>query len=161
MTSTLTETPQGDLALLDDPTAQRLLTSTEMAHLAYNWRDGTPRCTAIWFHWTGNALVVASFDGAPKGNVLESSAPIAVTIDDATFPYASLNLRGTAEIDRVTGIDPAYREAAIRYLGPEQGEAWCGQFPPDIGMIRIELVPDWVGLIDLADNRRLPSALAG
>src|SRR5512135_2573741 len=44
---------QGGLSLLDDPAAQRLLESTEVAHLAYNWSDGTPRCTPIWFHWSG------------------------------------------------------------------------------------------------------------
>jgi hypothetical protein len=42
---------QGDLALLDDPVAQELLHSTNLARLAYTWRDGTPRVIPIWFHW--------------------------------------------------------------------------------------------------------------
>lgn len=31
--------PQGSLELLTDETARRILTSTEMAHLAYTWID--------------------------------------------------------------------------------------------------------------------------
>lgn len=160
MTNTLAETPQGELGLLTDPIAERLLGSTRMAHLAYVWPDGTPRCTAIWFHWTGTELVVASPVNAPKANVVETSHPIAVTIDDDTFPYASLNLRGHARVDRVDGVAPEYRLAATRYLGPDQGAAWCAQLPETIEMVRVALTPDWVGLIDIADGRRLPSALA-
>ena len=89
MTPTLTEAPQGDTRLLEDPVAQRLLTSTEMAHLAYHWTDGTPRCTAIWFHWNGTELVVASPAAAPKAKALTSGAAVAVTNDDQVFPYAS------------------------------------------------------------------------
>ena len=44
---------QGDLGLLEDEAAQRLLVSTVPAHLAYSWRDGAPRNTPIWFHWDG------------------------------------------------------------------------------------------------------------
>ncbi len=40
----------GDLELLDHPVAQRLLSSTEPAQLAYSWLDGTPRTIPIWFH---------------------------------------------------------------------------------------------------------------
>ena len=36
--------------LLDDPVAQELLHSTNLARLAYTWHDGTPRVVPIWFH---------------------------------------------------------------------------------------------------------------
>jgi hypothetical protein len=159
--NTLTDVPQGDLRLLNDPAARRLLGSTEMAHLAYAWRDGTPRCTAIWFHWNGEQVVIVSPASAPKTAAIETGTAVAVTIDDARFPYRSLNLRGTAWVDQVTGVASEYRQAATRYLGDETGTAWCEQLPADIAMTRIAVEPDWVGLIDLADNRRLPSALAG
>lgn len=161
MTNTLEETPQGHPRLLADETAARILESTQMAHLAYVWHDGTPRCTAIWFHWNGSQVVMASPVNAPKAAVLTAGSPIAVTIDDPTFPYASLMLRGGAEVDRVDGIAEEYELAAIRYLGEEQGRAWCAQLPSAIEMVRVKLSPDWVGLIDIADGRRLPSALAG
>ena len=158
--NTLTDIRQGDTRLLDDPVAQRLLASTEMAHLAYVWSDGTPRCTATWFHWSGTSVVMASPMGAPKGAVLSTGSPVAVTIDDMRFPYASLNLRGSAVVDHTDGIAEEFRLSAIRYLGEEQGAAFCEQVPP-VGMVRVSLTPTWVGLIDLDGFRRVPSALAG
>jgi hypothetical protein len=35
-------TEQGSLELLDDPIAEKLLSSTIPARLAYTWMDGTP-----------------------------------------------------------------------------------------------------------------------
>ncbi len=71
---------QGDLGLLDDAAAQKLLVATVPAHLAYAWRDGTPRNTPIWFHWDGRAVVMCSPSNAPKVKVLTQGDPVAVTI---------------------------------------------------------------------------------
>src|SRR5215218_8934697 len=114
---------QGSTALLEDPAAQRMLNCREMAHLAYNWTDGTPRCTPIWFHWTGSELVMASPANAPKAHVLATGTPVAVTIDSAEWPYDALLVRGTVEVDEVIGAPTEYRAAAIRYFGEEQGNA--------------------------------------
>ena len=43
-------TPQGDLALLEDPIAQNLLNGQTVMRLAYTWTDGTPRVVPHWFH---------------------------------------------------------------------------------------------------------------
>ena len=47
---------QGDVGLLQVPVAQQLLQSKGPAHLAYNWRDGTPRVIPIGFHWNGEEI---------------------------------------------------------------------------------------------------------
>lgn len=152
---------QGSLALLEDPAAVAMLQSTSPAHLAFNWRDGTPRCTPIWFHWDGRRVVMAGPAGAPRAAVLTTGTPAAVTIDSSTFPYQVLMLRGTLEVDEVEGVAPEYRLAAIRYFGEEQGSAWCDQMPAGVRMVRTALVPTWVGVLDFDGMRRLPSALAG
>ena len=54
------------LEQLNDPVAHELLTSRELARLAYTWTDGTPRVVPIWFQWTGVAVVVSSPVRAPK-----------------------------------------------------------------------------------------------
>ena len=128
--------PQGSLELLTDETAQRILTSTEMAHLAYTWTDGTPRCTPIWFHWNGSEIVMSR-------------------------PYTVLLVRGRAAVDEIAGVAPEYREAAVRYFGEAQGNGWCDQLPADMRMFRVRVAPEWVGLLDFDGLRRLPSALAG
>jgi len=50
--------PQGSLELLNDPIAQELLRSTTLARLAYAGSDATPRVVPIWFHWTGEEVVM-------------------------------------------------------------------------------------------------------
>lgn len=49
-----------DVSLMDDPVAQRLLTSTAPARLAYTWSDGTPRVVPIWFHWDDKTIVLGT-----------------------------------------------------------------------------------------------------
>jgi hypothetical protein len=157
---TVARPEQGSVALLEDPAAQQLLRSTEVAHLAYTWTDGTPRCTPIWFHWNGTEIVMSGPPNAPKVLALDSGAPVAVTIDSADWPYSVLLVRGRVEVDDVDGVAPEYRDAAKRYFGPEQGSAWCDQFPDETRMTRFRLTPEWVGVLDFDGMRRLPSALA-
>ena len=63
-------------------------------------------------------------------------------------------------VDEVEGIAAEYREAAHRYFGHEQGEAWCGQLPSGIRMTRFRMAPEWVGVVDFDGLRRVTSALA-
>lgn len=151
-------TKQGDVALLNDPVAQRLLHSTNPASLAYVWRDGTPRVVPIWFHWTGSEVVIGTPAKAPKVKVLRNNSPVAVTIDSNDWPYKVLEIRGKAQIERVRGIVPEYATASERYFGREQGKAWVTQaeqmFPE---MVRIAVRPEWVAVIDF--EKRFPNAI--
>jgi nitroimidazol reductase NimA-like FMN-containing flavoprotein (pyridoxamine 5'-phosphate oxidase superfamily) len=117
-------TEQGDLSLLDDPVAQELLHSTNLARLAYTWHDGTPRVVPIWFHWDGEAIVLGSPPNAPKVNVLPDNSKVALTIDRDEFPYHALLVRGTAHVETVEGVTPEYEACAERYFGEEQGQQW-------------------------------------
>ena len=83
---------------------------------------------------------------APKVLALDDGAPVAVTIDSAEWPYEALLVRGPVQIDDVDGVAPEYREAARRYFGDEQGEAWSAQFPDDVTMRRFRVAPSWVGV---------------
>jgi nitroimidazol reductase NimA-like FMN-containing flavoprotein (pyridoxamine 5'-phosphate oxidase superfamily) len=84
-------TEQGELSLLDDPVAQEPLHSTNLARLAYTWRDGTPRVVPIWFHRYGETIVLGSPPNAPKVNVLPNNAKVALTIatSSPTIPCSS------------------------------------------------------------------------
>jgi nitroimidazol reductase NimA-like FMN-containing flavoprotein (pyridoxamine 5'-phosphate oxidase superfamily) len=66
---------QGDLSLLHDPVAHQLLQSTIPARLAYTWTDGTPRVVPIWFHWTGEDVVMGGPPDAPKINAIRANPP--------------------------------------------------------------------------------------
>lgn len=152
-------TRQGDVALMNDPVAQRLLNSTIPAHLAYNWLDGTPRVVPIWFHWNGEELVLGSPPKAPKLRALRKNPTVSLTIDEAVWPYQVLLVRGTATVQTVKGIVPEYAQSAKRYFGEEQGEQWVAQMAAMTSeMGRIAIRPEWVGILDF--ETRFPSAIS-
>ena len=150
---------QGDLELLNDPIAQELLRSTIPARLAYTWPDGTPRVVPIWFHWTGEEVVMVSPHDAPKVRVLQANPSVALTIDSETWPHKVLLLRGSAQVELVDGIPAEYGAAARRYFGEEQGSAWTEQVSQMLPRTaRIAVRPAWVGILDF--QTRFPEALA-
>ena len=149
---------QGDVSLLSTPMAQDLLRSTNMAQLAYVWKDGTPRVVPIWFHWTGEEFVFAGPTNAPKVRVIKDRK-VALTINSTTWPYKVLLIRGTARVSTVEGVAPEYAMSADRYFGAEGAKAWLQQVGA-LGvteMARIAVRPEWVGTLDF--ETRFPSAL--
>ena len=150
---------QGDLGLLQLPTAQELLQSKIPARLAYVWTDGTPRVIPIWFHWNGREIVMATPPKAPKLKALTKNPKVSLTIDDNTFPHKVLLIRGSARLEPVDGIAPEYVAAAGRYFDPQLANAWLTQLRTLISsQVRIIVTPEWVGLLDF--ETRFPSALA-
>lgn len=148
-----------DLTALETHVAQELLHSALVARLAYLGRDGKPRLVPIWFHWTGDRLVLATPAGAAKVGALRANSDVAVTIDDPTWPYRSLEVRGVVQVETVAGVVPEYRLAAERYLGAARGATWINRiqslFPP---MARLTVRPTWVRVMDL--QQLLPDAVA-
>jgi hypothetical protein len=149
---------QGDVGLLQEPIAQQLLQSKGLAHLAYNWHDGTPRVIPMGFYWNGEEIVMTTATDAPKTKVLTNGSKVAVSIEHDSSPPKILLIRGTVRTDTVEGIDPG-RAAKIRQtLSQEDAEAHLKEearlYPR---MTRIFIRPDWVGLLDF--ETRLPSAV--
>ena len=151
-------TKQGDLSLLNEPVAQELLHSTHAARLAYVWPDGTPRIVPIWFHWNGEHIILGSPLAAPKLKALTQNSKVALTIDNDTWPYKVLQIRGSITMETVEGLVSEYMASAKRYLGEEGGQGFIeqarGMFPQ---MARLTLKPEWVGLLDF--QQRWPSAI--
>jgi hypothetical protein len=141
--------PQGDVALLTSEIARRLLTSTELARLAYLAPDGTPRVLSMYFHWTGAEFVMSTFAGAHKIAALRANPAVAITIDSAGPPPEVLLLRGEVSVTDVDGVVPEYVLAHRRYGGEEQAAAALAEIDhPGMKMARIALRPAWVGLLD-------------
>ena len=154
-------TRQGDLALLNDPVAQQLLNAPIPGQLAYTWTDGTPRVLPIGFHWDGKQFVMGTPPDAPKIKALARQPKVALTINSYEFPYKVLYVRGTVSIEKSDSIIPEYVSMAQRCFGEEGAEAWLANVRPLLpgmgGMARLELTPEWVGILDF--EQRFPSAL--
>ncbi|MET8425368.1 pyridoxamine 5'-phosphate oxidase family protein [Nocardia sp. NPDC004860] len=141
--------PQGDIRLLDSDIAQDLLTSTELARVAYAAADGTPRVFPMLFHWTGQEVVLSTFVPARKIEALRARPDVAITIDAAGTPPRALLLRGRAEVTVIDGIVPEYGLALRRYGGEEQAAAQVAAVDvPGVRMARIAVRPTWVGVLD-------------
>jgi hypothetical protein len=149
---------QGDVGLLQEAVAQELLQSKSPAHLAYVWRDGTPRVVPIGFHWNGQEIVMATATDAPKTKVLKNGAKVAITIEHDSSPPKILSIRGTVRTDTVEGLAPEYVAMIRRTMSEEASQALLNEadrlYPR---MTRIFIHPDWVGLLDF--ETRLPSAV--
>ena len=151
-------TKQGDLGLLNDPVAQKMLQSTVPARFAYNWTDGTPRVVPIGFHWNGSEIVLGTPDDAPKMKALHDGDAVALTIDSDTMPYKVLLIRGTIRVDVVEGIAPEYAAMSRRVMGEAGAQQWLAQLQPICpSMARVFIKPNWVGILDF--EARFPSAL--
>jgi hypothetical protein len=160
-------TAQGDLALLNDPVAQRLLQAPIPAQLAYSWTDGSPRVVPIGFHWDGQQVILGTGPRAPKMKALRDGAKVALTINTYEYPWKTLYLRGSAALSRSDTVVPEYASMVRRVMGEEGGAAWLAQveqmLPAMGGMVRVAITPEWVGIIDF--EQRFPyiieAAMAG
>jgi hypothetical protein len=148
----------GGPELLDDPVAVALLQSRELAHLAYVWRDGSPRVVPLWFQHAGGEIVMATMARSPKVGVLADGDQVCVSIDSTEFPYRALGVRGPARVTATSEVPAEYVAAARRYLGDEQGRAWLEGLPAGTPMCRIAVQPVRVSVLDF--QTRFPSALS-
>lgn len=150
---------QGDVKLLDDPVAQRLLASTEYARIAYLAPSGTPRLNPMLFHWRGTEIVLPCFATAAKLRAIRKNPAVAITIDSAGPPPEVLQLRGTADVQVEAGFVEEYELAHKRYYGDVQGARNAEQpRAAGVSMARIVLRPSWVGVLDF--QTRVPRAMA-
>ena len=155
-------TKHGDLAILNDPIAQQLLVAPIPAHLAYVWKDGTPRVISIGFTWTGSELVTGTPNNAPKLKALKDGDAVAVTIDSYTTPFRVLYIRGIVHLSAYEGIVPEWAQAGERLMGHEGGQAFVqmvdGMLKAGVvKMVRLAVQPTWVGLLDF--ETRFPSGI--
>ncbi len=144
---------QGDLELLNTPTAQRLLTSPLVARLAYTGKDGTPRLIPVNFLWTGDEVVIGAFAGTYKVRDLQTRPDVAICIDTADGPPQALMLRGKVTLAEVDGVLPEYATMQRAGMGEEAGNAYLEAIDqPGLRMVRIGLRPTWVAVLDFQER---------
>jgi len=143
--------------LQTDEVAQQLLSSPIMARLAYTWSDGTPRVIPMWFHWTGEDILMGAPPNSPKMKVIAQRPQVAIAIDGIDWPYKWLNLRGTASVEVLPEPFPEYLGMARRYLG-DAGSAQflAAQAQTFDSWARITVTPEAVRILDF--QGRFPGA---
>jgi hypothetical protein len=143
--------------LQTDEVAQHLLSSPIMARLAYTWRDGTPRVVPMWFHWTGEDILMGAPPNSPKMKALTDRPQVAVSIDGIDWPYQWLNVRGTASVEVFLEAFPEYQAMAHRYLGDAGGQQFLAALDQTFDRwVRIAIRPEDVRILDF--QARFPGA---
>jgi hypothetical protein len=138
------------------PAARELLTSTQLAHLAYLGKDGAPRVIPVGFFWTGDQIVISTASTAPKVAALAACPDVALTIDGGGTPgeARALSIRGRASIKIVAGVTEEYLAAARRSMEAEAAaefEKSCREMYDQ--MARIAVTPSWVRFYDFGAGR--------
>jgi PPOX class probable F420-dependent enzyme len=131
--------------------AAELLASRIPCRLAYLGADDLPRVLPIWFHWTGEAVVIATSATSPKFRAIRRRPELALTVDSEAPPYRSLQLRGRAEIELVAGLAPEYEAMAHRYYPKAAAEVWLARSRAAVRQqARLTLRPTWARVLDVA-----------
>jgi Pyridoxamine 5'-phosphate oxidase len=148
-------------AVMEDPVAQRLLASANLARLAYVAPDGTPRVVPVAVHWDGSRLVIGTVPGSAKVAAITANPAVALTIDTSppTWPPNVLLIRGTAEVSIVDGVFPEYVAASRKVTPAEEFPRWeAGVHALYDRMARIDITPTWATVHDF--ETRIPQAVA-
>ncbi|MEE9278274.1 MAG: PPOX class F420-dependent oxidoreductase [Dehalococcoidia bacterium] len=88
--------PEGESDLVGAP---------HFAHVATMGADGAPRSTPVWIKREGDDALFWTGERTTKVRNLRRNPVIALSIHDETNPYRYVELRGTAELTRVSHAD--------------------------------------------------------
>ena len=151
--------PQNELdALFADPVAQRLLSASIPARLAYTGLDGAPRVIPIGWSWDGSALLMWTVPRSAKVRALANDGRVAVTIDTNDFPPEVLLVRGTATVEEIPGVPQGYLDAGHKMVDDEHYADWeAGVRGLYDSMVEIRITPTWATIHDF--ETRIPAAV--
>ena len=143
-------------AELNMPGAQKLLSATSAAHLAYVGTDATPRVIPVGFWWTGEQFVISTATTSPKVAALSARPDVALAIDTGDSPGAAraLSVRGRAVVEIVDGVVEEYLMAARKSMDTEAAATFednCRKMYAR--MARIAITASWVRFYDFGAGR--------
>jgi len=111
----------------------------------------------MWFHWTGEDILMGAPPNSPKMKALAQQPQVAIAIDSIDWPYKWLNIRGTSSIKVFSEAFPEYQSMTRRYLGDAAGEQFLAELAETFdSWACITITPDEVRVLDF--QQRSPSA---
>ena len=125
-----------------------LLDLPRVAVLATYRRDGSALLSPVWHEWSDGGFSVVTGGRDVKAVHLRRDPRAGIVVCDDAPPYRGIEVRGTARLSSA-GVEDVVRRVAVRYLGPEQGEAYA-EGGSDSLLIRIE--PGDLRAWDFADD---------
>jgi PPOX class probable F420-dependent enzyme len=100
---------------------------TRTAHLATASGSGTPHVAPVMFVVDGDDLVFTTQRGSVKGKNLRANPRAAVTVDEDTYPYSFVIVKGPVEfVDRAPDLLHWTIRIAERYVPEGMAEKFGG-----------------------------------
>jgi PPOX class probable F420-dependent enzyme len=110
--------------------------------------DGRMLLSPVWHRWRDGGFDVWTFPDDIKVRHLRRDPRASILVYDHTPPYRGIELRTEPTLHE--GTRDAVREIAVRYLGPDAGEAYVSRTPNEIVIIRLQ--PGELRAWDFADQ---------
>jgi PPOX class probable F420-dependent enzyme len=119
-----------------------------VAVLATYRADGRVLLSPVWHRWRDGGFDVWTYPGDIKVRHLRRDPRASILVYEHTPPYRGIELR--TEPALLGGSLDDVREIAVRYLGPEAGEAYMSRTSGDVVVIRLE--PGELRIWDFSDQ---------
>jgi len=117
-----------------------LSSGTRTGKVATASSKGQPLCAPVWFILDGDDLVFLTTATSAKGRNLQSNPRAALVVDDDSFPFAFVLVRGTVSLDD----EPSDRLAwatriASRYVPDRAAEFGARNDAPGETLVRLHM----------------------
>lgn len=99
-----------------DESTRALLDDKNFANVATLRPDGAPQTSVVWMKREGDTVLFSSLEDRQKVRNLRHDPRVSLSVFDLANPYASVEIRGTAEILPDPGKRLPY-ELSHKYLG--------------------------------------------
>ncbi|WP_043675011.1 PPOX class F420-dependent oxidoreductase [Streptomyces xylophagus] len=99
-----------------DESVRALLDGKNFANVATLRPDGAPQTSVVWMKREGDTVLFSSLEDRQKVRNLRHDPRVSLSVFDLANPYASVEIRGTAEILPDPGKRLPY-ELSHKYLG--------------------------------------------
>jgi len=123
---------------------EAFLAGTHVAIVSIAEEGRGPLAVPIWYRYApGGDLVFATAETSRKARLLRRAGRATVCVQTETAPYLYVTIEGPITFDRVD-FERDTREMAVRYLGPQMGEAYLVATYPNgmTGEILVRVRPE-------------------
>jgi hypothetical protein len=119
---------------------EAFLAGTRVAIVSIAEPGRGPLAVPVWYRYVpGGEVRFATGEASRKARLLRDAGRASLCVQTETPPYMYLTVEGPTTIDQVD-FERDTREMALRYLGPEMGEAYLASIYGGADAVREVLV---------------------
>jgi hypothetical protein len=129
-----------------------LLAGTRTAKVATVSRDARPSVVPVWFDLDGDELVFETSERSAKARNIQANPHVAVSVDDESFPFAFVSVRGRASVQHLSPEEllPWTTRLARRYVGDARADEYGRRNAVEGGVLVRVALDDVVAVDDVA-----------